>query len=141
MAICVSIWKGQFQPEVVGWINLLDRNPGGHVMIAPKPTLEKRVPLVMLEHAGRVANMLEGEKERLEREVADLRADNARLVAGLRFYADKSHFSISDDMAWDTVSGEPQNFWCDEAGTAMVEDGSVARAALGEVPPLENSNG
>ena len=110
-------------------------------MIAPKPTLEKRVPLVMLEHAGRVANMLEGEKERLEREVADLRADNARLVAGLRFYADKSHFSISDDMAWDTVSGEPQNFWCDEAGTAMVEDGSVARAALGEVPPLENSNG
>jgi single-stranded DNA-binding protein len=29
-----------------------------------------------------------------------------------------------------TVSGEPQNFLCDEAGTATVEDGEVARQVL-----------
>jgi hypothetical protein len=52
------------------------------------------------------------------------------LTAGLQFYAKRFHFDMSDDSAWDTVSGEPQNFWCDEAGTATVEDGSVARAVL-----------
>ncbi len=59
-----------------------------------------------------------------------LAQENHALREALRFYADKCHFSISDEMAWDTVSGEPQNFWCDEAGTAMVEDGWVAREAL-----------
>ncbi|MCL6470123.1 MAG: hypothetical protein I4O48_17660 [Ralstonia sp.] len=48
----------------------------------------------------------------------------------LRFYAHGHHFGLSDDTAWDTVSGEPQNFWCDEAGTATVEDGSIAKALL-----------
>ena len=48
----------------------------------------------------------------------------------LQFYADRGHFMLSDADAWDTVSDEPQNYWCDEAGTATVEDGSVARAAL-----------
>lgn len=28
------------------------------------------------------------------------------------------------------MSGEPQNFWCDEAGTATIEDGTVAAMAL-----------
>lgn len=37
---------------------------------------------------------------------------------------------IADNSAWDTVSGEPQNFLCDEAGTATVEDGEVARQVL-----------
>jgi hypothetical protein len=59
----------------------------------------------------------------------------AELETALRFYADKDHFTICDDMAWDTVSGEPSNFWCDEAGTATVEDGWVARAALTGTPP------
>lgn len=57
--------------------------------------------------------------------------ESARLREALRFYADKNHFGISDEDAWDTVSGEPGNFWCDEAGTATVEDGWVARTALG----------
>jgi hypothetical protein len=56
--------------------------------------------------------------------------ENARLREALRFYADKNHFAISDEDVWDTVSGEPGNFWCDEAGTATVEDGWVARTAL-----------
>ena len=59
-----------------------------------------------------------------------LRAAAPRLLEALRFYADRNHFILSDDSAWDTVSGEPQNFWCDEAGTATVEDGSIARAAI-----------
>ncbi|MGB3290986.1 MAG: hypothetical protein WBA83_17065 [Burkholderiaceae bacterium] len=59
-------------------------------------------------------------------------AEIARLREALQFYADQDHFIISDDDAWDTVSGEPQNYFCDEAGTATVEDGSIARAALAQ---------
>jgi hypothetical protein len=57
-------------------------------------------------------------------------ADIENLRKALQFYADGEHFIKSDDSAWDTVSGEPQNYWCDEAGTATVEDGSIARLAL-----------
>ena len=32
------------------------------------------------------------------------------------------------------ATGEPQNYWCDEAGTATVEDGSIARLALSGQP-------
>jgi hypothetical protein len=58
---------------------------------------------------------------------------NAMLLEALKFYADKDHFMLGDPDAWDTVSGEPQNFWCDEEGTATVEDGSVARAAIAAI--------
>lgn len=54
--------------------------------------------------------------------------------AALQFYAEKSHFTISEESAWDTVSGEPANFWCDEEGTATVEDGTVAAMALAGTP-------
>jgi hypothetical protein len=57
-------------------------------------------------------------------------AEIENLRKALQFYADGEHFIKSDDSAWDTVSGEPQNYWCDEAGTATVEDGSIARLAL-----------
>ena len=59
---------------------------------------------------------------------AQAEAENLRKA--LQFYADKEHFAIAEEGAWDTVSGEPQNYWCDEAGTAMVEDGSIAKMAL-----------
>ena len=52
------------------------------------------------------------------------------LLKALTFYAEGSHFIQHDPEAWDTVSGEPQNFREDEANTATVEDGSVARAAI-----------
>lgn len=48
----------------------------------------------------------------------------------LKFYADKRHFHMHDPHAWDTVSGEPPNFWEDEFGTATVEDGSIAKLVL-----------
>lgn len=51
----------------------------------------------------------------------------------LRFYAEGHHFALADPDAWDTVSGEPQNFQCDEAGTATVEDGTMAKMALQEL--------
>ena len=63
---------------------------------------------------------------------AQAEAENLRKA--LQFYADKQHFAISEEDAWDTVSGEPQNYWCDEAGTAMVEDGSIAKMALAGQP-------
>lgn len=50
----------------------------------------------------------------------------------LRFYADSLHVILSDGFAWDTVSGEPQNFICDEAGTATIETGLIAATALKE---------
>ncbi|KRC36278.1 hypothetical protein [Acidovorax sp. Root219] len=59
------------------------------------------------------------------------------LEAALRFYADGCHFNLSDKDAWDTVSGEPQNFWCDEEGTATMEDGTVAAMALKGTPLLD----
>lgn len=49
---------------------------------------------------------------------------------GLKFYADGDHLLLADADAWDTCSGEPVNFLHDEAGTASVEDGSIAKAAL-----------
>ena len=52
------------------------------------------------------------------------------LRKALQFYANGEHFMKADEHAWDTVSGEPQNYWCDEAGTATVEDGTIARLAL-----------
>jgi hypothetical protein len=45
------------------------------------------------------------------------------------FYAQGEHFHF-DRAAWDTVSGEPQNYWCDEEGTATVEDGTIAKLAI-----------
>ena len=59
--------------------------------------------------------------------VAPTRAD---LIAALKFYAKGEHFILSEPAAWDTVSGEPQNWQCDEAGTATVEDGWIAKATL-----------
>lgn len=62
------------------------------------------------------------------------------VLDALRFYANGSHFCLADETAWDTVSGEPQNFWCDEAGTATVEDGSIAKAVLQGVAFTDGDN-
>lgn len=57
-------------------------------------------------------------------------AEIARLRDALQFYARRDHFQLHEPNAWDTVSGEPANFYEDESNTATVEDGSVAKAAL-----------
>jgi hypothetical protein len=70
------------------------------------------------------------EIDRLTRELAEARAERDAMAKALTFYATQEHFILSDDTMWDTVSGEPPNWWCDEAGTATVEDGSIARLVL-----------
>jgi hypothetical protein len=62
---------------------------------------------------------------------AEAAADEIEILRlALKWYADGSHFDKASPDAWDTVSGEPQNWWCDEAGTATVEDGSIAAMTL-----------
>jgi len=62
-------------------------------------------------------------------EVERLRKDAEQMREALMFYAEGDHFTFDRD-AWDTVSDEPQNYWCDEAGTATVEDGTIAKLAI-----------
>ena len=62
---------------------------------------------------------------------AEAAADEiANLRLAFKWYADGKHFDRCDPSAWDTVSGEPQNWWCDEAGAGMVEDGTLAAKVL-----------
>lgn len=62
--------------------------------------------------------------------VADLEQVNAKLKEGLQYYADGNHFIKINEDAWDTVSGEPHNFYEDESNTAVIEDGSIAKSVL-----------
>lgn len=60
-------------------------------------------------------------------------AEVERLRDALKFYADREHYHFESGN-WDTVSGEPQNIlWCGDEPD-FIEDGSVARAALGCKP-------
>ncbi|SEI41673.1 hypothetical protein [Paraburkholderia diazotrophica] len=57
----------------------------------------------------------------------------AAVLDALRFYAHGHHFNIdADQQQFDTVSGEPQNWLFSERDDdcTMIEDGSIARAAL-----------
>jgi hypothetical protein len=70
-----------------------------------------------------------------QRELAALKAQPSgavhhNLIEALKFYANGDHLLLADPDAWDTCSGEPINFLHDDAGTASVEDGSIAKAAL-----------
>ncbi|WP_374378918.1 hypothetical protein [Pseudomonas fluvialis] len=53
-----------------------------------------------------------------------------RLRETLEFYARGDHLLLADPDAWDTCSGEAENWLHDDEGTASVEDGSLAKAAL-----------
>lgn len=67
--------------------------------------------------------------DKLEAENERLRKNADRMREALTFYAQGEYFHF-DRAAWDTVSGEPQNYWCDEEGTATVEDGTIAKLAI-----------
>ncbi|HDR9100018.1 TPA: hypothetical protein QDB15_001144 [Burkholderia vietnamiensis] len=57
----------------------------------------------------------------------------AAVLDALRFYANGSHFNIDHDhQDFDTVSGEPMNWLYStrDDDTTMIEDGSIAKAAL-----------
>lgn len=66
----------------------------------------------------------------LQSELTKARECISELERGLKFYADGDHLLLADPDAWDTCSGEPINFLHDEAGTASVEDGSIAKQFL-----------
>jgi hypothetical protein len=53
------------------------------------------------------------------------------LLKALRFYANGSHYHV-DMNEFDTVSGEPQNWWASERDDdeTMFEDGTIAKRAL-----------
>lgn len=89
---------------------------GGQLLIGDRDSLQQRLTV-----AEQRADMLEREFKKL-RDVA--------LEAALKFYADGDHLMLADAYAWDACSGESINFLHDEAGTASVEDGSIAKAAL-----------
>ena len=57
-----------------------------------------------------------------------------RLRAALKFYADRDHFAEDIGSDWDSVSGEPANVLWHESEAWFVEDGSIARTALGPQP-------
>jgi len=65
----------------------------------------------------------------------------AILREALQFYANGDHFTMHDPDAWDTVSGEPANFYEDESNTATVEDGSIAKLALAGIAMPEDDQG
>lgn len=73
---------------------------------------------------------LKAENQALQDRLTATDAENDRLRTGLKFYADKDHFS--EDMCgdFDTVSGEPANILWHESECWFVEDGSIARHAL-----------
>lgn len=52
-----------------------------------------------------------------------------RYRAALRYYAHGLHFDRGNHADWDTVSGEPANFWCNDAGDT-IEDGTLAKLTL-----------
>lgn len=58
-------------------------------------------------------------------------------LEALKFYAEGDHFQRHNPIAWDTVSGEPQNFYEDDANTATVEDGTLAKSALDAIAALQ----
>ena len=72
---------------------------------------------------------LQESNDALAARLADAAQTEARLRRGLQFYADGCHCELGDPTDWDSVSGEPSNFLCDEHGS-MIEDGTVAQRIL-----------
>lgn len=80
----------------------------------------------------RLLDMDDGSTERgaLIAERDQLQARMEEMEGALKFYADREHYHLESDD-WDTVSGEPQNILWHSEEPDFIEDGSVARAALG----------
>lgn len=80
----------------------------------------------------------------MDARIKQLEAQLAFARESLRYYAEGHHFIQHDPTAWDTVTGEPQNFQEDDACTATVEDGSMAKLALEKLAvssPLQEEAG
>lgn len=89
---------------------------------------------------------VQNDRKRLHKLLAALKAQPsgvvpAALIEALKYYANGDHLLLADPDAWDTCSGEPINFLHDDAGTASVEDGSIAKAALDSLNSSPVSSG
>lgn len=117
--------------EVIGWTNPPHRShlceKCGYVWRpADVPTNGVASVTTSSEHDG--YPMLT--RTQLAWEYSQLEARVKQLAKGLQFYAEGHHFVKGKESAWDTVSGEPTNFWCDEVSESTVEDGSIAKLVL-----------
>jgi hypothetical protein len=76
--------------------------------------------------------------DNLIKDADQLRAERDTAVAGLKFYAEQEHMSGLE--AFETASGEPQSYLCSPSedcevcSQTVVEDGSVARFVLAQLP-------
>ena len=134
---------------VVGNLQILIREYGrpdkwSDVKMSPAHALTKLRPnhadAGEVERPSQVAMSLQAKVKTLEKERDTLRAQLAKAEAALKFYADGDHLLLADPDAWDTCSGEPVNFLHDEAGTASIEDGSIAKAALSTTAKPESNH-
>ncbi len=107
--------------EHLGHIVTAERDAALGRETALRKDLEKQIA-----RSNDFASKLTGAQQRLT--AADERVD--LMEKALKFYADGNHLLLADSDAWDTCSGEPVNFLHDDAGTASVEDGSIAKTAL-----------
>ena len=80
--------------------------------------------------AQRSHGKCQAKREDLQQSLTAAEQRNATLETALKFYADGDHLLLADPDEWDTCSGEPINWLHDAAGTASVEDGSVAKQAM-----------
>lgn len=89
------------------------------------PAYHKRKMTTMLD-------LMRGLRDRYKARVCEFapQPEQSGLVTALEYYANGDHLLLADPDEWDTCSGEPANFLHDEAGTASVEDGSIAKVAL-----------
>lgn len=122
--------------EAKEWVRVNEATPAEflsyHLLVKRSELLGRKLTWAeTIELSALTTSMSEEEKARLL-ELGDPQPapDVEALVEALKFYADGDHLMFSDKDAWDTVTGEPPNLLCDEAGTATVEDGSIARHAI-----------
>ncbi|WP_137917120.1 hypothetical protein [Hydrogenophaga sp. 2FB] len=80
--------------------------------------------------AGRLTALLGVKVEEASLVTAGAENEDSEMRQALRFYAEGNHFIPVNPDDWESVSGEPGNFLEDEAHTATVEDGTVAKRAL-----------
>ena len=105
--------------------------------------LEQQAANLAYVKAASVFNLME-ENKRQAAQIEALRADAERMRVVLRFYARGEHYHLDPYDEFDTVSGEPDDWFCsgrDDSGT-MIETGGYARLALrGVTPEWVNDDG
>ncbi|RUR69033.1 hypothetical protein EJP67_18405 [Variovorax guangxiensis] len=129
----LGVWCSNDDCSIVGQVfSGGARHWNTRALAAPASAQEAREQEHAKAQDAAIRTMLRWEREK----TAVLHDENRNLREALQFYADGNHFTMHDANEWDTVSGEPANFYEDSSNTATVEDGSVAKLALAATPAL-----